>query len=191
MTGNCWKRAIQGKPWIWIFAGFLLIVLLGMGAITYIKTANDQAIKVNAPNLIALPVLQGDNVVTSPDGLLTIAVAHKEYKIGDKLNIQYAVAKPLYIRLMYANSSGEKGVFLPDKDRLDVPLVPGVVYHYPPMDATYEINIEGPKGMDQLIAVVSDKPIPSEVDYYKEGEALKSWSNSYMTDLIRIKYFIE
>ena len=80
-----------------------------------------------------------------PD-LFALAIEHKEYKIGDKINIQYAVAKPLYLRLLYVNSSGEKDKLLPDKSSPNVPLNPNVIYRYPPPDAKYEIIIEWSKG---------------------------------------------
>jgi len=169
----------------------LFLLLISMGGIKYYDTIFNKNISATSSTLIALPILQFDNVVTSPDGLLIAAVEHKEYKIGDKLNIQYAVAKPLYIRLIYVNSSGEKGVFLPDMDIPDVPLVPGVVYHYPPLDAKYEINIEGPKGTDQIILMASDKKLPKYVDYIKNDESLNLNQDLPLTTVVRLKYLVK
>ena len=177
---------------------FLLLLII-LGVIYYFKILYDLPIAVNTSHLPILPVLKGDNVEKSSDGFLTIAIEHNEYKIGDRLNMEYAVTKSIYIRLFYINSSGDKGELLPDREDSAF-LVPGVVYHYPPLDAKYEINIEGPKGIDQIVAIASEKPIPYNLgSYILHNENLVSSGiygiymkpNSFRINIVRLKYLVK
>ncbi|MCX7113050.1 MAG: DUF4384 domain-containing protein [Proteobacteria bacterium] len=138
-------------------------------------------------NLSPLPVLSGQNVATSSDCLMKIAVESNEYHIGDKLKIHYAVAKPLYLSLYYVNSSGEQGLLYPEKGIKPMPLEPGKEYQFPRDDEKFDLNIEGPAGSDQIIAVARDKPVASDFPVIIEAGATMERSNAEFSTLARLQ----
>lgn len=101
-----------------------------------------------------LPAITLENLATSADGLLAFGVAKRQYRIGDKLEIQYALAKPLYLRLWVVNSSGKVDVLYPEPGKVDRPVAAGKVF------SLSGLGIGGPVGQDRLTAVASAEPLP-------------------------------
>ena len=101
-----------------------------------------------------LPVIADANLASSADGLLALGVANQQYRIGEQLKIQYALAKPFYLRLLVVNSSGQVETLFPEPGMEDKPADAGKVH------SLGGLYIDGPPGQDRLVALASAEPLP-------------------------------
>jgi hypothetical protein len=108
---------------------------------------------------------------TSTDSSLRIWTAASEYRIGDNLQFQFAITKPLYLRIFYSNSSGEQGILYPTNSMPDRRLEPGT-YQFPFPEADFTLDITGPQGIDRVIVVASERPVPSNLVVFDENGKL-------------------
>lgn len=154
-----------------LMAASLVLGTVGAGAGGYLYWMD--SVRQPAPAVSpqpVLPVLPGKNSGTSADGTLTMALDSREYGIGQILRVEYAVAKPLYLRLLMVNSSGKKDVLYPADNGQDARLEPGKVYQYPDVDADYDLQIQGPPGVDTLFAIASGQaPVDASIAIDENG----------------------
>ena len=185
-------RSREIRQTSWILISVAMILLFAIAAIASTKwlpcSSNFFVYLQNHP---PLPDLSGQNVATSSECLVKIAVEANAYHIGDKLKIHYAVAKPLYLSLYYVNSSGEQGLLYPEKGMKPLPLVPGKDYQFPRDDEKFDLTIEGPVGSDQIIAVARDKPVSSDFPVIIENDILTGQSSEELVSFAKLKILVD
>ncbi|HEX7022558.1 MAG TPA: DUF4384 domain-containing protein [Trueperaceae bacterium] len=83
------------------------------------------------------------------------------YGIGDSIRIGVSVSDDAYVYLFNVRSSGEVVQILPN--RLDQGgdnyVQAGQTVYFPPQGARYTFEIDGPTGLDKVIAVASKEPL--------------------------------
>lgn len=96
------------------------------------------------------------------DGNLTLWTNKTDYDIGEKMIVNFSVDKPMFVRLVVINSSGEISTLFPNVYQSDNYCKPGITYQVPPQRADFTLDIGGPSGIDKIRAVASSKPITAE-----------------------------
>jgi len=96
------------------------------------------------------------------DGHLTLWTNKADYNIGEKMTVNFSVDKPMFVRLVVINSSGEISTLFPNVYQSDNYCKPGITYQVPPQQADFTLDIGGPSGIDKIRAVASSKPIAAE-----------------------------
>lgn len=84
------------------------------------------------------------------------------YNVGEAITISVKVAEAAYVYLFNVRSSGEIVQILPnnfDAAGKDNYLQPGQSKTFPAPDAPYTFTVEGPQGLDKVIAVASKEPL--------------------------------
>lgn len=96
---------------------------------------------------------------TSKDGTLFLAASKPEYHIGDELKLSFRLTKAGYLRIAYVSSVGEVNNLLPNKYQSSK-VKPDLTYQMPPKAKSFKLQISGPVGIDKIVAVFSENPIP-------------------------------
>lgn len=87
------------------------------------------------------------------------------YTVGEDIRIGVRASEDAYIYLFSVHSNGEITQILPN--RLDETgrnnyLRAGETRYFPPSDARYTFSIQGPAGLDKVMALASKEPLTSE-----------------------------
>lgn len=112
-----------------------------------------------APVVAQLPASQLLQQASSVDGVLYMAAGKAKYRIGEDLTLSIRLAKSGYLRVAYVGANGEVSELLPNQFQ------PGKVkadieYRIPPKPDTFKLQVTGPIGVDKVIAVFSEAPLP-------------------------------
>lgn len=92
-----------------------------------------------------------------------------EYTIGDTMNVKFSVDKPMFVRIVVINSSGEVTTLFPNVYQSDSFCKPGMTYQIPPKSADFTLDVGGPVGTDRIRAIASSTPIGSESLFFTEN----------------------
>jgi hypothetical protein len=99
---------------------------------------------------------------SAPAGL-HLATTARNYAIGEALGISIRVDAPMYLRLFHVSSIGEISPIFPNRYQRDEPFKPGQTYQIPGEKAPYVLRVEGPRGVDRIMAIASPHPFPSDL----------------------------
>ncbi|MEQ1638498.1 MAG: DUF4384 domain-containing protein [Methylococcales bacterium] len=99
-------------------------------------------------------------------GSLKLTTNKSSYQIGEKLQINFSVNKPMYVRIVVINSEGKIDSIFPNAYQSDNYCKPGKKYSIPAPTSDFTLNIGGPAGTDKLRAVADDKPIPADALHF-------------------------
>jgi hypothetical protein len=94
------------------------------------------------------------------EGVVFLSVGKPSYRIGDELKLLIHMTKTGYLRVAYLSSSGEIAEILPN------PYQTGRVkadtdYQVPPKSGKFKLEVGGPVGVDRIVAVFSESPLPA------------------------------
>ena len=104
-------------------------------------------------------------------GQLKLWTNQSEFSIGDKMDVNFSVDEPMYVRIVVINSAGLVSTLFPNPYQSDNYIKPGRVYQIPPKGADFSLDIGGPSGTDKIRAIASKKPIPAKaMQFTKEGD---------------------
>ncbi|MDZ7705483.1 MAG: DUF4384 domain-containing protein [Trueperaceae bacterium] len=103
------------------------------------------------------------------------------YQIGETIRIGVRVSRDSYVYLYNVRSNGQVVQILPnalDSGR-DNYLLAGETRYFPRRDAGYTFQVDGPSGIDQVVAVASTRPLNTrelgqfrrEGDFYTAGQS--------------------
>jgi Domain of unknown function (DUF4384) len=130
---------------------FVLMVAL-LGLVTYAQTqivVSPQSIVINPrPSF-------GVEVFTDKD---TSGNATPSYQIGEAISIGVRVSEASYVYVFNIKATGEVQQIIPnryDADGQNNYLQAGETKYFPPRGARYAFNVDGPNGLDKVIAVAS------------------------------------
>lgn len=116
-------------------------------------------------------VISPQSIVINPKPSFTVEVFTDKdssgdsiptYQLGEEIQIGVRVSETAYIYLFNIKSNGEIQQVLPnrfDQQGQNNLLQAGQVRYFPRADAPYTFNIEGPRGLDKVIAVASKDPL--------------------------------
>jgi len=114
------------------------------------------------------------------DGNLTLWTNKTDFNIGDKMVVSFSVDKPMFVRLVVINSSGEISTLFPNVYQSDNYCKPGVTYQVPPRSADFTLDIGGPSGTDKIRAIASRNPIAAENLFFTaEGQFDETKMSTY------------
>lgn len=131
-----------------------------------------------APKMVA-PDPKPAPVATS-NGRVMVGTDKSDYKVGDKLKINFSVTEPMYVRMVVINSKGDIDTLFPNAYQSDNFCKPGVKYSIPSARSEFTLDIGGPVGTDKIRAVASNKPIPADALFFtKEGQFDDSKMSAY------------
>ena len=113
------------------------------------------------------PVIDTQSIVVNPKPSFDVNVfvdrdtsgdAQPSYRIGEDIRVGVNVSEAAYVYLFNVRSSGEILQFFPN--RFDVHgsdnyLPAGQTRYFPDPDAAYTFSVDGPEGLDKVIAVAS------------------------------------
>ena len=102
------------------------------------------------------------------DGRLSLWTSKPDYNIGEKMIVSFSVDKPMFVRLVVINSSGEISTLFPNVYQSDNYCKPGVSYQVPPQTAEFSLDIGGPSGTDKIRAIASSRPVAAESLYFTQ-----------------------
>ena len=189
--------------WLWGVVG----ALLTLAALVGIKTWQDLRVLRESPKTESVrPAVETQqrapaegetaaevkprNAGASPDGALRIQTAEPEYWIGESLRLRFSVSRSLYLRIVYISASGETVVLLPSEKIPDRPFLPGTEHVFPPKDADFDLAVEGPPGVDRIIAVGSEKKLPASLEIIDDKGELTEAARNFMLSVARISYTV-
>jgi len=133
----------------------------------------------------AQEVMQHSQQMVAPSGLIddghiTVWTDKPDYNIGEQMFVNFSVDKPMNVRLVVINSSGEISTLFPNVFQTDNYCVPGVTYQVPPQSNEFSLDIGGPSGTDMIRAVASSKSVPAEaMRFTPSGEFDQSTMTAY------------
>ena len=81
-----------------------------------------------------------------------------DYRIGDTITFKVESEKDCYLTLLHIDSSGNANVIFPNKYRRNNFLKTGKVYIIPSPEYGFKINVEGPPGLERIIALATLTP---------------------------------
>jgi hypothetical protein len=131
--------------------GFVLLVsLLALAAYAQPRiVVSPQTIVVNPRPTFSVEVFTDKD----PSGNST-----PSYQIGERISVGVRVSEAAYVYVFNIRSTGEVQQILPnryDQDGQNNYLQAGQTKYFPPQGARYAFNVDGPNGLDKLIAVAS------------------------------------
>lgn len=142
------------------------------------------------PPELQLPTLSFSNAAKSADGLLAMGTNANQYQINQIIELQFTVTKPIYLTILNHASSGEIETVYPHPGDSSELLTPGKVYQFPPPESEYEMPIEGPPGRDRLIAIASEKSIPTDVVLVDGSGKLTERAKELSPTVVRVEYAV-
>lgn len=101
-------------------------------------------------------------------GSVKLWTDQSEYQIGDKMQVNFSVDEPVYVRIVVINTQGQVDTLFPNAYQSDNYCMPGKTYSIPSVGAGFSLDIGGPAGIDKLRAVASKNPIPAEALQFTE-----------------------
>ena len=131
------------------------------------------------------------NTLVSEDGILHINTNGKYFKIGDAIEVSFSLAAPRYVRIYNLSSNGEVWNLYPGEQAQDALLSAGTSVSIPNKDAAYKLEVTGPAGTDQILAVASRTPFDTPAGQIKDRQALASYFESQTASVIREDIIIE
>lgn len=102
------------------------------------------------------------------DANLKLWTNKQDYSIGETMEVSFSVDRPMFVRLVVINSSGEISTLFPNAYQSDNYCRPGVTYQIPPPQAEFSLDIGGPAGIDKIRGVASSTPIAAETLVFTE-----------------------
>lgn len=90
-------------------------------------------------------------------GDLKIWSNKESYAIGEQMTVSFSVKKPMFVRIAWINSKGERSTLFPNPFQPDNYVKPGQTYQIPPVNASFSVDIGKPAGTDKIMAVGSTK----------------------------------
>ncbi len=120
---------------------------------------------------------------TSKDKSLIIGIDSDKYRIGDTLQMQISVAKPLFVNVLKWSSSGSYEFVFPAQKSANnpKPIDPGAI-------ADGKILLKGPAGAEQLIAIALERPIPNDIVPIDENGKLTKLALEQAPIVVRLNY---
>lgn len=94
------------------------------------------------------------------DNLLQLSTSKARYRIGEQLKINLRVLRAGYLRIAYIGASGEVSELLPNQYQ-STKVKANTELFLPSKAAKYKLEITGPIGVDKIVAVFSELPIPN------------------------------
>lgn len=125
------------------------------------------------------------------EGQLTLSTDKPNYKIGEKLRINFTVSKPMYVRMVVINSKGSIDTLFPNTYQSDNYCKPGTTYSIPAKSADFSLDIGGPIGIDKIRAVASSKPISADALFFTQDGQFEASKMSKYTVRAATDYSIQ
>ncbi len=134
-----------------------IIALFGVVLALAVTTAFAQPrITVSPQTIVVNPVpTYGVEVFVDKD---TSGSGTPSYQIGEAISVGVRVSEAAYVYVFNVRSTGEIVQILPnryDQDGQNNYLQAGETKYFPPRGARYAFNVDGPNGLDKVIAVAS------------------------------------
>jgi serine/threonine protein kinase len=103
--------------------------------------------------------------VITPPVKLNLRTSQNIYRIGQYLKIQVKPSQDGYLGVVYLSSTGDKLQIFPNGYQQESQVKADKTYQIPPEKKPKMLKIEGPEGMDTLVAVFSKEPLPDLEKY--------------------------
>jgi serine/threonine protein kinase len=113
---------------------------------------------VQEPPRIAASLLSklGSAQVVSSDGSLAIGTDRDSFRVGDKLQFRFVLAKPMHVYVAYINSAGETSQLYPNPVQKEAEAAAGKLHWVPPKSgSTFVLRVAEPVGRDRIVALAS------------------------------------
>lgn len=119
------------------------------------------------PNIVISP----QSIVVNPVSAFNVEVftdkdtsgeARPSYEIGENISIGVRVSEAAYVYLFDVRSNGVVDQILPnklDQNGQNNYVQAGQTKYFPPPNAGYNFTVDGPQGLDKVIAVASKEPL--------------------------------
>ena len=92
------------------------------------------------------------------------------YRVGDQIRISVSVNRNAYVYLFNINSSGEVNLILPNAYAGGASyLYANEVRTFPASNAGFRFTVDGPSGIDRVLAVASSEPLDMSTLYSAAG----------------------
>lgn len=102
----------------------------------------------------------------SPPAKLGLETYKSQYHINQHLQIRVQAPQNGYLGLVHVSSTGEKQQIFPNPLQKNNQVKENITYHIPPKEKPKMLVIRGPEGIDSLIAVFSNKPLPEKLESF-------------------------
>jgi len=135
--------------------------------------------------------VENDNTSMSHDGIISINTNGKNFKIGDEIQLSVSLTAPRYVRVYTLSSTGEIWDLYPG-DKESAPMVKaGELINIPSAEANYKLEVTGPVGVDQILAIASSAPLSIPEEKLSNRDELKSYLSASQASLIQEDIIIE
>lgn len=125
----------------------------------------------------------------SKDGLLYLESGKPQYQIGEELTLNLRLARNGYLRVAYLSSTGEINELLPNQYQSGK-VKAGMTYRIPPKADSFKLKITGPVGVDSIVAVFSESPIPAVKNIANKDGSLVNELQSLADSAVTIRFSV-
>lgn len=108
----------------------------------------------------AVKAAEPKHQAASADGVLSLASSKPLYRIGEELKLTLYTAKSGYLRVAYIGATGEISELLPNQYQ-NGKVKADTEYRIPPRPDKFKLEITGPVGTDNIVAVFSEQALPN------------------------------
>jgi serine/threonine protein kinase len=108
--------------------------------------------------------------VTPPALKLNLKTNQSKYYVGQYLHIGIQPPKNGYLGLVYISSTGEKLQVFPNPYQKKAQVKANQTYEIPPKNKPKMLEVGGPEGIDSLVAVFSENPLPKKLESHLTNE---------------------
>ena len=159
----------------------------------YTNVPNTHATLQKLTLLKTLPMADSSEASTliSNDGVLHITTNGTRFKIGDEINMTFSLSAPRYVQVYNLSSNGEVWNLYPGENE-SVPLLhAGSLISIPAKEANYKLEVTGPTGTDQIVAIASSSPIAVPSNAISDDTLLASHLDGTTASVVREEIIIE
>lgn len=137
-----------------------------------LATVQNNSIPVPSPESASSKYTEEIENVSQSDEHLSLSINKTEFKIGEKLEIQFSVESPMHVWIVLIDSAGQSTTLFPNVYQQDNYCFPGKIYTIPPKEnSSFSLDIGEPVGIDKIRAVGSKTQIPLEkIRFTANGE---------------------
>lgn len=108
--------------------------------------------------------------VLAPEPKLSFTASKSQYRIGEYFAATVQAADDGYLGIVYISSTGEKLQIFPNGYQQNSRVNGGKSYLVPPKEHRKMLQIQGPEGIDTLVAVFSQQPLPDDLDTHVQTD---------------------
>lgn len=108
------------------------------------------------------------------------------YRIGESMTLLLETEKPMYVTIVHISTDGQISTIFPNAYEPDNWLTAGKTVSLPKENASYELTVSGPPGIDRIEAFGSAEPLPPTEKIINSNGELNPQLKSYISSRVSL-----